>query len=127
MTKTKNERFFLLTGKWLSRRMWVAKAIMPNQGTPVSVAFNANHVVSRESIYGDVLGFYHTHPQMQATPSSTDYKTMNAWRNCLGKDLICLIDGVNGLKTYYWLGDDAWYSGKTFKFENFFFGLLDKW
>ena len=46
----------------------------------------------REENQGDVVGFYHTHPDgFGAQPSRRDVRTMQAWCSALGKPLLCLI------------------------------------
>jgi proteasome lid subunit RPN8/RPN11 len=60
-------------------------------GGASSVAFDWSWVLEREERYGDVIGFYHTHPAGLATPSQRDVRTMRAWVSCLGKPLLCLI------------------------------------
>jgi proteasome lid subunit RPN8/RPN11 len=48
--------------------------------------------LSREEKEGDVMGFYHTHPDgFGAQPSRRDIRTMQAWCSALGKPLLCLI------------------------------------
>jgi hypothetical protein len=126
MTKIINEKFLCLTGQWHHDRLWSGRGRWPLEGQPFQVSFNSiyDHVVSRETIYRDVIGFYHTHPNMPATPSSTDYETMNQWSDVLGKDVLCLIHGSDGLKTYLWLGDSKYKTGKTIKLGNRFMGVI---
>lgn len=119
-----NEEYLALIGRWLTPTIWVARGKNPIEGGPVSVKFNAQDIIDREIAKGDIMGFYHTHPKMPASPSSTDYNTMNGWVASLGKDLVCLIEGENGLKTYLWVDDDAFVKGKTIKIGNLFIGYV---
>lgn len=119
--ETANEVMFVLTGQWLTDSLWTARGHFPAEGGPANVSFDYKNVISRESRYGDVIGFYHTHPgQIPSYVSSIDIETMDAWVDTLGKNLLCLIDGANGLKTFYWLGNNHFLMGDSFKDgENF--------
>jgi proteasome lid subunit RPN8/RPN11 len=66
-------------------------------GEPTSVAFDWSWTLEREERYGDVVGFYHTHPTGLASPSERDVRTMRAWVSCLGKPLLCLIQSGDNL------------------------------
>jgi proteasome lid subunit RPN8/RPN11 len=57
----------------------------------VSVEFDWTKVIRREETFRDVLGFFHTHPQGLTRPSRRDVRTMQAWCDCLGKPLLCII------------------------------------
>jgi hypothetical protein len=79
--------------------IWHARMTWRRSGTPSSVDFDWQRVLTREENLGDVVGFYHTHPSGFTTPSSRDDKTMDGWSTCFGKPLLCLIaegDQVNG-------------------------------
>src|SRR4051812_42533893 len=119
-----NEKFLTLTGQWHSDILWSAKGRWPLEGHPASVDFSQiyDRVISREQQCGDVIGFYHTHPSFPASPSSVDVSTMNQWVDCLGKSLLCLIHGVDGLKTYYWQKDYSYLTGVSLKAKNKFIG-----
>jgi len=67
-------------------------------GEVASVSFNAQDVLDDADI---LLGFYHTHPHTIGWYSQIDHQTMEAWCNCLGKDLLCVIQGIDGLR--FWL------------------------
>jgi hypothetical protein len=124
-----NETYLCLTGRWLTSRIWVAQGFKHKErATPASVSFeeDAYGIISREISYGDVIGFYHTHPNMPAFVSTTDFTTMNAWVDALGKPLICLIEGKDGLYTYYWRGDGIYNEAKSIKIGNFFMGVICK-
>jgi proteasome lid subunit RPN8/RPN11 len=66
-------------------------------GGATSVTFDWSWVLEREERYGDVIGFYHTHPAGMPTPSQRDVRTMRAWVSCLGKPLMCLIQSGDEL------------------------------
>lgn len=72
-------------------------------GDHASVTFDPKWVFDREDDFGDVAGFYHTHPPSigVARPSQTDVDTMSAWVTCLGKLLLCYID--NGWSVTCWV------------------------
>ena len=73
-------------GIWHGRLNWRAS------GSPASVEFDWERVLSREEKYGDIIGFFHTHPGGMHNPSNRDDKTMHAWSNSFGKPLLCIIE-----------------------------------
>jgi len=75
-------------------------------GTTVSVMFDDEFVQKRHTHNKDVIGFLHLHPGMHAVPSSRDDRTMAAWTTCLGKSLLCLIEGVDGLRGWWYDEDE---------------------
>jgi len=62
------------------------------QESMARVSFDYQYVIDWEDKYGNVIGFFHTHPKGCAGPSGTDIRTMTGWCQCLGKDLLCVID-----------------------------------
>jgi hypothetical protein len=128
MSNENNEVYLGLVGKWLyfsrKRKVWIAKGLWSNSGSPFHVDFNPRNIINREINHQDIIGFYHTHIRMPGYPSSTDITTMNSWVNCLGKPLICLINGNSGLKCYYWVDDNTFRIGKAYKYKNLFFGVI---
>ena len=100
-----NEQSWILTGG-NHRRMWWGHVSHESEGHPGSVDFPYKWVLDREEKYGDVVGFMHTHPGMIASPSPRDDATMAQWVLSFGKPLICLIEGVNGLKGYLYYSDE---------------------
>lgn len=79
--------------------VWHAKMMWRRTGEPASVDFDWHKVLTREEKKGDVVGFYHTHPNGLKSPSARDDRTMDAWSTCFGKPLLCLIsdgDGIGG-------------------------------
>jgi hypothetical protein len=47
-----------------------------------------------------LIGFYHTHPGGDPSPSSTDTETMGTWVKALGKGVLCGIKSGNQQKCY---------------------------
>jgi hypothetical protein len=68
------------------------------------VRFDGPWVLRREEQHGDVVGFYHTHPDGPAVPSRRDVGTMRAWCSSFGKPLLCLIDSPAGVRGYRFAG-----------------------
>jgi hypothetical protein len=86
--------------------LWYGRLRQRQVGSPASVEFDWAWVMAREERYGDVAGFFHTHPQGLATPSARDLRTMRAWVSCFGKPLLCLIDGGDRLSAYLFETDE---------------------
>jgi len=84
------ESAYLLTGK-RAGRTWPCRLNFLNRGSAVRVEFDWTVVMEREDAKGDVLGFYHTHPRGHTRPSRRDIRTMQAWCDCLGKPLLCIL------------------------------------
>ena len=61
-------------------------------GEQAKVEADWSWTLAREETQGDVMGFYHTHPDgFGVHPSQRDIRTMQAWCRALGKPLLCLI------------------------------------
>ena len=61
-------------------------------GDQTRVEADWSWTLAREEMHGDVMGFYHTHPDGGSlAPSQRDIRTMQAWCSALGKPLLCLI------------------------------------
>jgi proteasome lid subunit RPN8/RPN11 len=90
---------FIETSSYLSgtRRgnVWTCRMHFLSRGSPVSVEFDWTTVMRREETLRDVVGFFHTHPRGLTRPSGRDVRTMQAWCDCLGKPLLCVI-GIPG-------------------------------
>jgi len=86
------------------------RLVKKTMGNAVSVKFDWNWVLKREEKKGDVLGFWHTHPNKDAEPSERDIKTMKAWTNCLGKCLFCVIQNSYTKRAYSFLPSGFWHS-----------------
>ena len=79
-----------LTGMYQGK-VWTCRMHFLSQGNPVRVEFDWTTVMRREETFGDVAGFFHTHPLGLIRPSGRDIRTMRAWCDCLGKPLLCVI------------------------------------
>jgi proteasome lid subunit RPN8/RPN11 len=89
-----NEVAAVLVGRrW--GRIWCGRLRECWVGEPASVAFDWAWVLAREERHGDVIGFFHTHPDGPATPSERDVRTMRAWVSCFGKPLLCVIEACH--------------------------------
>ena len=122
--KEEVEVFSLMVGEAVGD-LWHARMIFDTTGSRATVSFDAEQVLQREERYGDVLGFYHTHPDMPADPSFQDIRTMGAWVDCLGKSLLCLILGEDGLRGWWVDGSDGlddWTPVQIMRQEGLYFG-----
>ena len=88
-------------------RFWYARRMRPTRGEPASVGFDAAWVLRREETRGDVVGFYHTHPNGSPSPSHRDLRTMRAWCGSFGKPLLCLIEGDGAIAAYRFDSDES--------------------
>ncbi|HUG94404.1 MAG TPA: Mov34/MPN/PAD-1 family protein [Planctomycetaceae bacterium] len=100
------EECWLLVGRRRGR-LWYARRIGRCRGQPASVEFDGPAVLDREERKRDVIGFLHTHPASEATPSRRDLATMRAWVSAFGKPLLCVIEGTNGLAAYRFDDDES--------------------
>jgi proteasome lid subunit RPN8/RPN11 len=99
------ERCWTLVGQRRGR-IWYARRVRPTAGELLSVRYDAAWVLAREEWRGDVVGFYHTHPDGPPRPSRRDLRTMRAWCSAFGKPLLCLIASPEGIGGYRF-EDDA--------------------
>jgi len=119
-----NEVYLGLIGGTCGRYWW-GVGHWASEGSPCGVEFDPVKVMDRDEQYGDIVGFYHTHPHMTANPSSIDYMTMGAWTVCFGKPLVCLIKGSNGLKAHWFIDDETEHvTGWVRRFGNIFIGRI---
>jgi hypothetical protein len=88
------------------RGIWYGRLRQRQTGSPASVEFDWAWVTEREERYGDVAGFFHTHPPGLATPSPRDLRTMRAWVSSFGKPLLCLIESGDRLSAYVFDSDE---------------------
>ena len=100
------ERCWTLLGQRRGR-VWYARRARPQRGEPLSVQFDGPWVLRREEERRDVVGFYHTHPDGDATPSRRDVRTMRAWCSAFGKPLLCLIDAPAAVRGYRFAADGS--------------------
>ena len=100
-----NEESGILVG---SRRgnVWLGRLHRRRHGKPSSVDFDWAWVLEREERRGDVIGFWHTHPFGLDGPSRRDIRTMQGWVSCLGKPLLCLIQGRDSLVAHFFQTDE---------------------
>ena len=73
----------------------------------MDLALDGPAVLEREESKHDILGFLHTHPNSVASPSRRDHDTMQAWVSALGKPLLCVIEGQDGLAAYCYEDDQS--------------------
>lgn len=106
MVKNDNEVYLALTGGRVGNYWW-AIGNWGAIGSPSRVNFDPYLVMKREKDVGDVIGFYHSHPHCDASPSHTDYTTMVGWILSFGRPLACLIEGVDGLKGHWFIDDET--------------------
>ena len=104
-TSTRVETAFVLLGE-RTDSIWLAKMSWRSRGTETSVLFNGERVLAREEAKGDVIGFYHTHPEGFTNPSGRDDKTMFAWSFCFGKPLLAVIATSAGLRAWIYNAND---------------------
>jgi hypothetical protein len=100
-----NEICYIITGQRRGR-LWYGRLQQRQVGQPASVEFDWAWVLDREERRGDILGFYHTHPDGLITPSQRDIKTMRAWVTCMGKPLLCVINSNAVLTAYCFQTDE---------------------
>jgi hypothetical protein len=83
--------------------------------------------MDRELSHRDVVGFYHTHPNMAAWPSVIDHRAMHGWTLSFGKPMVCLIDGIEGIKAHWFIDDESEvYTGWVKRFGDIFIGRVPK-
>ncbi len=100
-----NENCWILVGE-NKKDLWWGKRMKRTEGEPCVVRFNPYWVIERDEKYHDIVGFIHTHPNFSAHYSGRDDLTMKAWVTCLGKPLVCCIQGVDGLKAWWYMDDE---------------------
>ena len=95
------ERCWILTGTSDGMAHWRFRRRCCSSGTAASVEAAWTWALSREERYGDVVGFFHTHPKgVGAQPSSRDIRTMKAWCSAFGKPLLCVIAAGKALNSF---------------------------
>lgn len=121
--QNENEVYLALVGGRMGR-FWWGKGQWPREGQPAQVSFDHKKVMEQEERHGNIVGFFHTHPKFKATPSSTDYATMDGWTTCFGKPLACCIEGTDGLKAHWFFDDETEHETyKVWRFGDYFIGV----
>jgi hypothetical protein len=98
-TITTKEIAYVLLGQ-VQNGILFARMSWKTRGEETSVLFDGERVLKREEAKGDVLGFYHTHPEGCLEPSGRDDRTMDAWTFCFGKSLLCVIATRQGARAW---------------------------
>lgn len=126
-TKMDNEVYHGMIGRIIGP-WWFARSFGDDQeGSPGQVSFDWEKIMEREDSHGDIVGFYHTHPSFPGTPSSTDYATMGAWTLSLGRPLLCLIEGTDGLNANWFKDDESEHvRAKVRKFGKWYVGNVPR-
>lgn len=101
----KNEQCWILSGK-VQGNLWWAKPLIEGSGCPVSVEFNYDRSMKQEE-KGKLVGWAHTHPSFLAVPSNRDHATMKVWVLSLGHSLVCVIKGIDGTRSWWYLDDES--------------------
>ena len=102
-----DEHSWIITGTHKGR-LWLGRRHHEQVGSPTRVGFDAKWAEERELEKRDVIGWYHTHPpRCDAYVSDRDFRTMRVWAGCLGKPLLCLIEGNQGLRGWVFQNEDC--------------------
>lgn len=118
-----NEHCWVILGRGIGA-FWIGRLTYLSEGEPTKVAFDAEQIFAREDQHRDVIGFVHTHPNTDSSPSSTDHATMHGWVTAMGKPLVCGIAGNDGLKSFVYEDDESdAVEGRIFKLGNFVCGM----
>lgn len=126
MAKLDNEVYNAIFGYNIGS-YYAGVGLFHKEGSPARVNFNFDEIAAIDNVTKNFLGFYHTHPNFSAAPSILDIETMEAWTASFGRDLLCLIKGVNGLRGYLVDVDGNWYLlNRTYKKGRFFLGTKHK-
>jgi proteasome lid subunit RPN8/RPN11 len=101
------ERCWVLVGQQYDQTTWHFRRRRLTAGEIASVEADWEWTLKREDRYGDVIGFFHTHPHgMGVQPSSRDVRTMRAWCTALGKPLLCIIASGKLLEGQVFVNED---------------------
>lgn len=116
-----DEELYILQGKSIGK-FWYASTDMYTYGIPAAVTFDPDYFWDERNKF---IGWIHTHPNMRASPSATDIATMSAWCNAMGKPMLCLIDGKDGLRAFWFIDDEHTYiEVKVWRIRNRLFGKM---
>jgi proteasome lid subunit RPN8/RPN11 len=101
------EYCWILTGAQDEMSIWRFRRRQRSAGEVASVEAAWEWALRREERYGDVIGFFHTHPRGAGVqPSSRDIRTMRVWCRALGKPLLCVIAEGRILNGYMFFDAD---------------------
>ena len=101
------ERCWVLVGQQDDETTWYFRRRRLTSGEIASVEADWEWTLTREDRYGDVIGFFHTHPHGAGVqPSSRDVRTMQAWCTALGKPLLCVIASGKLLEGHVFIDDN---------------------
>jgi proteasome lid subunit RPN8/RPN11 len=124
--ESKSEECWVIIGKKLFG-LWIGKKTQYSLGEPSAVNFDPDWVRNRMETKNDVIGFLHTHPNSEASPSLTDYKTMHGWVAAEGKPILCMIEGTDGLRAHWFVDyESSHIEAKVWRWGNWFFGFTKK-
>jgi Prokaryotic homologs of the JAB domain len=120
------ERCWILIGQE-EGKLWWAKPRKESKGQPASVGFDAAYVLKREEEKGDVIGMLHTHPGFSSHYSDRDDRTARAWADALGKEILILIRGEDGLRGWWFpgMGDGDPVECEVLRVGYFFIGTTE--
>jgi len=101
-TNIKSERSWALVRLFSCGLFDICIAKYPTIGEPHEVRLAWDKVLDREETKGDIVGFYHTHPNSSGNfYSEKDRVTMTDWCSCFGKLLYCVIKSKTATKTFH--------------------------
>lgn len=116
-------------------RLWslfIGFTVYQNSGEVAQVNFNWEKAFSflpfLKNANKFLIGFYHTHPGGDPSPSTTDTETMGTWVKALGRPTLCLIKSEGVYKCYLYMrsnknsSDIKYKKIKSFLFKNIFIG-----
>ncbi len=102
------EHCWVLTGCQEGAFTWRFRRRRRSSGEVASVEAAWEWALAREERFGDVIGFFHTHPRgAGAGPSSRDIRTMRAWCSAFGKPLLCVIAAGKIINGYTFIHADG--------------------
>ncbi|GAG69184.1 unnamed protein product [marine sediment metagenome] len=99
----KKEICYIMLGKqgaYFIGDVYRGRLVKKVTGKPALVEFDGQWVLDREEKKGDILGFWHTHPDGTLKPSERDLRTMQAWISCFDKPLFCVIQNTSRETAY---------------------------
>lgn len=120
----RNEQCWVLMGKRRGSRFWMGKYDRYTEGQPASVVFDNDYVWENRD---KIVGWIHTHPSWTANPSSIDNATMKAQVGAIGKPMVCVIQGTDGIRAWWYFDDESpAVEGKVTRMGKRLFGRVPK-